>query len=193
LTAGRTTYAGDDLVPDATIVIDRYLDFEAPRANVWPWLVQLGKHRAGWYLPRSVELLVPRRRRASRVLLPQFQQLAAGMEVPDWGPGDPVFRVAELVPGRAIVYLSLRDRSAGHRWPADGSRGAGVLALSWALLLDDSAADITTGHSGTRVHIRLRLSPTSTRLHRVIEVGGGFVDWLTIVGLRLGLAERLQS
>jgi hypothetical protein len=122
VTAAKKPYPGDDLVPDATMVIDRYLDFDAPRDQVWPWLLQLGKRRAGWYLPRLVELFVPRRHRASRVLLPQFQHLVTGMDVPDWGPGDPVFRVAELEPGRAIVYLSLRERTAGPPGAAAGHR-----------------------------------------------------------------------
>jgi hypothetical protein len=190
VTAAKKPYPGDDLVPDATMVIDRYLDFDAPRDQVWPWLLQLGKRRAGWYLPRLVELFVPRRHRASRVLLPQFQHLVTGMDVPDWGPGDPVFRVAELEPGRAIVYLSLRERTAGPGGPADGNRGPGVLALSWALFLHDAPGPSA---SGTRVHIRLRFAPSGTRFRKAFDVGGGFVDWLTIVGLRRGLAERLNS
>ena len=40
----------------------------AEPATVWPWLVQLGKHRAGWYLPRG--------RRAIRVLDPRGATLA---------------------------------------------------------------------------------------------------------------------
>ena len=49
---------GDDLVA-ADVVMDRGFDLGAPPSEVWPWLVQLGKRRAGWYLPRSVEVLVP--------------------------------------------------------------------------------------------------------------------------------------
>ena len=41
---------GDDLVPHATTVMDRALTLPAPPEAVWPWLVQLGKRRAGWYL-----------------------------------------------------------------------------------------------------------------------------------------------
>ncbi|GAA1929916.1 hypothetical protein [Nocardioides hwasunensis] len=53
---------GDDLVT-ADVVMDRGFDLAAPPHDVWPWLVQLGKRRAGWYLPRSVERFVPPSRR----------------------------------------------------------------------------------------------------------------------------------
>ena len=59
---------GDDMVPDADVVMDRAFDLAAPPERVWPWFAQLGKRRAGWYLPRSVERLVPVRRRALRHL-----------------------------------------------------------------------------------------------------------------------------
>lgn len=174
---------GDDLVPDASWIIDRRLDFDAAPAQLWPWLVQLGKDRAGWYLPRSVERLLPARRRGARRILPQFQEVAVGDDTPDWGPGEPVFRLAVLRPNEALVYLSLRDRNNQHRWPADGRRDPGVLALSWALVLD--------GHgSGTTLHIRLRVARTSRRWSRAIEVVGGLLDWLTIAGLQRGLRER---
>lgn len=176
---------GDDLVPDASWVIDRRLVFDASAAQVWPWLVQLGKSRGGWYLPWHVERLLPRRGRGARRILPEFQDVAVGDDTPDWGPGEPVFRLAVLDPPHELVYLSLRDRSDRHRWPA-GGRGPGVLALSWALVLDGDA-------ERTVLHLRLRIARTGTRWRWLIETAGGFVDWVTIVGLQRGLRERLAS
>ena len=42
---------GDDLVPGARVLMDRAATLPAPPELVWPWLVQLGRERAGWYLP----------------------------------------------------------------------------------------------------------------------------------------------
>ena len=50
---------GDDVVPDADVVMDRAFSEAPPTGEVWPWFVQLGKRRAGWYLPRRVERLRP--------------------------------------------------------------------------------------------------------------------------------------
>ena len=74
---------GDDrLVAD--VVMDRGFALPAPPGQVWPWLLQLGKNRAGWYLPRSVERLVPRSRRATRQIEPRLQALEVGQVVEDW-------------------------------------------------------------------------------------------------------------
>ena len=42
------SFAGDDLVPDATVVETRGVEIDAPPDAVWPWLVQMGYNRAGW-------------------------------------------------------------------------------------------------------------------------------------------------
>jgi len=60
---------GDELVADANMIFDRRWLIAAPPEQIWPWLVQLGKQRAGWYLPRRLEEIIPRGRRASRAIL----------------------------------------------------------------------------------------------------------------------------
>jgi hypothetical protein len=40
---------GDDLVPGAASTTTRAITVAAPPAEVWPWLVQLGYGRGGWY------------------------------------------------------------------------------------------------------------------------------------------------
>ena len=40
---------GDDLIANPGIRLTRAITIEAPPAAVWPWLVQMGYRRAGWY------------------------------------------------------------------------------------------------------------------------------------------------
>ena len=40
---------GDDLVPNPKFVWNQAITINAPAAEVWPWLVQIGNQRAGWY------------------------------------------------------------------------------------------------------------------------------------------------
>ena len=47
-------------IMSAPTLMDRAFTVAAPPAAVWPWLVQLGKKRAGWYLPRAIERFLPR-------------------------------------------------------------------------------------------------------------------------------------
>src|SRR6476469_5142595 len=70
--------AGDELVAPAHVVMDRAFTVPGPPEAVFPWFVQLGKQRAGWYLPRSVERFVPTGRRALRHLDPRYQDLRVG-------------------------------------------------------------------------------------------------------------------
>ena len=169
-TAAEVTAArpGDDLVPDADVVMDRAFDLPAPPDAVWPWFVQLGKNRAGWYLPRWAEKAVPRRRRGLRRIDPAWQGLGVGDVIPDWGGSSASFEVAAIAAPRALVHRSAR----GH------------VRLSWAILLDPAG-------DGTRVHLGLRLG--GVRRRRPAEVGGGLVDLITVAGLAAGLRERVRD
>ncbi|MGI9647740.1 MAG: hypothetical protein ACR2OI_04400, partial [Acidimicrobiia bacterium] len=44
-----STLIGDDLVPDMGAQSTMAITIKAPPDQVWPWLVQMGCGRAGWY------------------------------------------------------------------------------------------------------------------------------------------------
>jgi hypothetical protein len=162
--------AGDDIVAEPDVVMDRGFTAPAPPEVVWPWLIQLGKHRAGWYLPAAIERVLPRSRRAARRLHPAWQNLHAGDVIPDYGGRDATFEVAILEPPKVLVYQS-------HR---------GDMKVSWAITLTPAPEP-----ASTRVHLRLRLGPV--RRPWLATTGGELLDVLTIAGLAAGLRERLQQ
>jgi hypothetical protein len=162
---------GDDLVPDADVVMDRAFDLGAAPAEVWPWFVQLGKRRAGWYLPRSVERLVPPSRRGLRHLEPALlAEARVGHVIPDWGGRNATFEIAILQPPHALVHTTRRGNTDG----------------SWAIVLTPYDAD----SRGTRVQLRLRLSPV--RRTWLAHTFGEAIDAATIAGLAAGLRERMS-
>jgi len=170
------TLPGDAIVSRPTLVCDRVTTYAASPEEVWPWIVQLGKDRAGWYLPSPVASLLPRRRQGAWAVRPDLQRLVAGEVVPDWGPMP--FTVHAVEPYRHIVYTA--DRGA-----ADSDPGSSrPLALSWALVLRPVGP-------GTRLHLRLRMRIT-TRFPAAVQAIGGFVDYLTIALLFAGLRQRLR-
>jgi hypothetical protein len=164
----RVPAVGDDVVPSPDVVMDRGFDLASPPEVVWPWIVQLGKWRAGWYLPRSVERLVPPARRATRQVLPQWQGLSVGDVVPDYGGPRETFETVLVEEPRSLVYRSRRGRTE----------------LSWAITL-------TPTGSGTRMHLRLRLAPV--RRVWLAESVGELFDALTVAGMAAGLRERLAE
>ncbi|MET3810658.1 hypothetical protein [Arthrobacter sp. UYEF3] len=175
----RAVVPGDGLVPAPDVVMDRGFDLPAPPEMVWPWIAQLGKERSGWYLPRWAEALIPAGRRALRHIDPALQDLRAGDVIADWGGPGATFEIASIDPPRALVHRSQR----------------GALAVSWAIVLraapGGSALSGTGTGIGSRVHLRLRLAGVKRR--RLVEIGGGLFDLLTIAGLAAGLRERLSS
>lgn len=169
----RRSAPGDDLVPAAAVVMDRGFSVPAPPAEVWPWLVQLGKARAGWYLPRRVERLLPVSRRALRRIEPRWQGLRVGDVVPDYGGPHETFEVARIDPPAHLVYRSRRGRTE----------------LSWSISLASETS--ANGDPGTRVHLRLRLGPVRHRW--LAHTGGELLDLLTVAGMAAGLVERVRS
>jgi hypothetical protein len=158
---------GDQIVARPDVVMDRGFWLPAPPEAVWPWLVQLGKARGGWYLPAAAERWLAPRRRALRRVDPRLQGLMAGDVIPDWGGRDATFEVVILDPQAALVHRSTR----------------GSMQVSWAITLTPAAP------GATRLHLRLRLGPVRRRWLAV--TGGELIDWLTIAGLAAGLRERL--
>ena len=124
----RVQRPGDDLVDPADVVMDRAFTVPGLPEQVWPWLVQLGKQRAGWYLPARAERFLPRSRRAARTVNPAWLGLRPGDVIPDYGGRHETFEVAAITAPSSLVYRSRR----GHTdltWsltlePAPGPPGA---------------------------------------------------------------------
>ena len=101
---------GDDLVRDAHYRVDHGITIKAPADSVWPWLVQLGQDRGGFYSYDWLERLIGDRISNADRIHPEWQSIKQGDFVRAAQPeylggrfGDVGWRVVELVPGRAIV------------------------------------------------------------------------------------------
>ena len=79
---------GDELLPGAGLVSTRAVTIDAPPGAVWPWLVQMGSGRGGAYTYDWIENLFGLHMHSARQILPQFQDLKVGDELP-MGPGRP--------------------------------------------------------------------------------------------------------
>ena len=160
---------GDDVVPDADVVMDRAMTLSAPPDRVWPWLAQLGKRRGGWYMSRRVERFVPASRRGLWELRDEWLHPGVGDVVPDWGGRNADFVATVVEPNRCLVQRSTR----------------GNVRLTWALKLTPAAG------GQTRLQLRLRLAGVKRR--RIAAVFGGAMDELTVVLLCAGLEERFRD
>lgn len=113
---------GDDVIAQPMLQWTRGVTVGAPPDAIWPWLVQAGHGRAGWYTPRWVDdVMEPtlfRTRIADRPddrrLHPEFQHLMVGDVIADGPEYAAYFRVLEVITGEAIVYHSIRHPWRGH-------------------------------------------------------------------------------
>ena len=100
---------GDELLPDADLVSTRAVTIDAPPGAVWPWLVQMGSGRGGAYTYDWIENLLGLDMHSASQILPQFQDLKVGDELP-LGPGRPVMRVKVCDPERTHA-IRFADRN----------------------------------------------------------------------------------
>jgi hypothetical protein len=70
---------GDTLMSRAQYKSTRAISIDAPPEAVWPWLVQVGCLRAGWY---SNDLLDNLGRPSATAIVPDLQHLEIGQRVP---------------------------------------------------------------------------------------------------------------
>src|SRR5918994_696130 len=104
--------AGDAAVVDPTYSATLAITVDARPEHIWPWLVQMGHQRGGLYSYDWLDRLFGYLDRPSAdTILPQFQQLAVGDEIPiGRGQG---FRVPAIEPYRALVLSGTGD---GFAW-----------------------------------------------------------------------------
>ncbi len=99
---------GDELVPQPKSRATHAITINAPVKAVWPWLVQIGQDKSGFYSYSWLENLMGCHLRNADRVLPEFQSLKVGDQV--WlHPKVPPLPVLVCEPYRAIVLGSNTD------------------------------------------------------------------------------------
>ena len=155
---------GDDLVETPTFNATRAISIGAPPERIWPWLLQVGMTRAGWY---SYDLLDNLGRRSATRIVPELQDLAPGDVVPMSPDGRQGIRVHSLDPPHTMVWGTPGDTSWVWRLEAT-SEGTRVI---------------------TRIRSRIRWTPISLAFSVLLEVA----DFWMIRKMLLNLRERAEG
>jgi hypothetical protein len=138
---------GDELLSDARAEATDGITISATPEQIWPWLLQMGCHRAGFY---SVDWLDNGAERSSRELVPELLALEIGQVIPASPHGDEGFEVLQLEPARALVLGGLYDPASMRQLPFAAPRPAEYWQISWAFVLEPLNA------ASTRLHVRAR-------------------------------------
>ncbi|AEH39383.1 hypothetical protein [Halopiger xanaduensis] len=160
----RGPLPGDDLLPTATDQVTHAIEIDAPAESVWPWLVQIGQGRGGFYSYDWLEQAVGADIHNVDRIVPEYQNLEEGdivrLAPEDYAVSSPesASEVARLEPERTLVL----------RPPGDSP------AWTWAFVLNP------VDEETTRLLARTRSDPSrSSILPRAKRpVLGAAIDYL---------------
>jgi hypothetical protein len=161
----RRPLPGDEIVPDPTFDATRAITIAATPEQIWPWLLQVGVKRAGWY---SYDLLDNLARPSAREIIPDLQERAVG-DVMGMSPdGLQGVEVLNLDLPRSMLWGTLPD-------------------TTWLWLMEPQA-DGTT-RLLTRIRKRYRWLSPSIAFSLLVE----FVDIWMMRKMLLNLRERAEA
>jgi hypothetical protein len=110
----RRAMPGDEIDAHPGFLATRAINIDAPREEIWPWLMQMGYTRAGFYGFDLFEKIgTTRGPLGVDRILPQFQDFKAGDEVPVSPFMTMVIR--EIQPFESMVW-STPDSRASYTW-----------------------------------------------------------------------------
>jgi hypothetical protein len=148
---------GDGLIADVGGQFTHAIVIDAPPSKVWPWLVQIGCRRAGFY---SFDWLDNGGVPSAQEIRLELQQLHVGDTIPARPTGDEHFEVLRIEENRALLLGGLFDIEHQRQLPFDAVRPRRYWHVSWAFVLEP----LEVGR--TRLLARARGAfPPSERLH----------------------------
>jgi hypothetical protein len=130
------TLPGDGLILQPIGSVNHAVTIRRPPHDVWPWFVQMGSGRAGWY---AYDFIDNGGHRSADRILPEFQDIKVGTVFPALPGVTDVFTVVEFEPEHSLV-LSWRSTSGGY-------------LTTWAFVLERPQPN------STRLIVRGRVAP----------------------------------
>lgn len=148
---------GDELLPDAQKQLTHAITIHAPPEKIWPWLVQMGCNRAGFY---SIDALDNGGVRSAREIHPELSRVEVGQVIAATPDNDDGFEVLRVDEPRALILGGLFDPVKQRQLAFAAPRPARFWQVTWAFVLEQLDA------TSTRVHVRARGAFTpSERVH----------------------------
>lgn len=174
---------GDELVVDPKLTYTRAITIDAPPEDVWPWLVQYGQGRGGFYSYDAVENLIGCDIHSTDEILPEHQHLAVGDLIRSGGRDTfPCWIVMQVEPPSTLV-LQGAGTPAEVDVPeiVDEVPERGYVASTWQWVLEP----VDDG-SRTRLIVRQRCtySPNQSVLWHVIEPLNFVMERKMLLGIK---------
>ena len=204
----RKPLPGDGVVPHPMLETSHAVTIQASPEGIWPWLVQMGHYRSGFYADpswwdkysdkylRSLSRkeaeesgMGHRQAPSAERIVPEFQDLKVSDTILDGPPGTVFFTVRELQPKRALVlYSDSHLRYMVPRSIREDPRYGIYGEFSWTFVLEEE------DERNTRLILRTRAN-YGPRLYRaltlpIILVGGEFFTTRKMLN---GIKRRVEG
>jgi hypothetical protein len=184
------SYQGEGVIPNPKIDSMHAITIDAPPSRVWPWLVQLGQGKGGFYSYDFLENMSGLDIHTANQIVPEWQELKVGDRVMlGKGIGIPV---VVFEPEQAVVLHgdTRTDTPAteGQEGVIPSLRPGGYLATTWGLYLNE------TEDSRTRLVSRLLIDWNPSTLNTIFyRVFLEPISFLMERKMLLGIKERAEN
>jgi len=173
---------GDELTAEPADQITRAITVDAPAERIWPWLVQLGADRGGFYSYDWLEDLFGLRIHSATTIVPEWQDLGVGDLVYADRARHGGWVVVDLVPERALV---MKVADVGTRQPVGRDDGLGW-EFQWTFALQPR------GDGRTRLLVRERVA-FGRRWFGLLMAPVGLVSFVMTRRMLRGIKARVEA
>ena len=180
----QRTLPGDDRISHPDAQWTRAITVEARAEAVWPWLVQIGHGRGGYYSYPWLERLMGLRATHRDRINPAWQHLTEGDSIPA-EPDGSSYQVLAVEPGRTLL-LGVGEKDEAAPWSATGL----YPAFTWVFVLEERETAQT--RLITRMRARTRHTPLAALAMPFIDFGAFLLKRRMLLGIKQR-AERLGA
>lgn len=157
---------GDEIVGQPSFNATRAVTIHASAEQIYPWIVQMGVTRAGWY---SYDLLDNLGRPSAETILPAHQTIHVGDLIPLSPDGKQGMRVKEFRQNQSMVWW---DQKGDSSW-------------AWGIYPEGE----TAARLVTRVRMKYRLFSPAILFNLLVEFG----DLVMMRQCLLGIKRRAEA
>lgn len=154
-------FPGEHLINDPILDLKYQMDIAATAGKIWPWLKQMGYHRAGWYIDTWWDrfeqkyfwpAVVPPEARgtyqpAAKEILAKYQDISIGDIIPDGPPDSAYYEVRNVIENQLLLlYATTHFNYMAPRFVYQ-TRFAPKGAFCWAFIIhqiDENHCQLTS-------------------------------------------------
>jgi hypothetical protein len=174
---------GDGFTAEPAARVTRAITIDAPPQDVWPWVVQIGADRGGFYSYDALENLFGLDIHSADEVVPEWQHRAVGDLVHADRRGSGGWYVMQVDPGEALV-MKMANLETGR--PLDRTEPPAFWEFSWAFVVRGQE------DGTTRLLIRERAA-FGRRLSAFLLSPIGGVSFVMTRKMLLGIKARAEA